>query len=80
MAAHSNADSHNKRQVQGILTMQEEEEDGDKAIQLLQQTLLLWWMLFPLEEIMTLLKEVHFRVFLSLNSMSWSIHFLVPKS
>jgi hypothetical protein len=42
MAAHSNADSHNKLQVQGILTMQEEEEeeeeeeDGNKAIQLLQ--------------------------------------------
>jgi len=34
MAAHSNADSHNKLQVQGILTMQEEEEeDGNKAIQ-----------------------------------------------
>ncbi len=25
---------------------------------LMQQTLLLWWMLFPLEKIMTLLKEV----------------------
>jgi hypothetical protein len=42
MAAHSNADSHNKLQVQGILTMQEEEEeeeeeeDGNKAIHLLQ--------------------------------------------
>jgi hypothetical protein len=43
MAAHSNADSHNKLQVQGILPMQEEEEeeeeeeeDGNKAIQLLQ--------------------------------------------
>jgi hypothetical protein len=43
MAAHSNADSHNKLQIQGILTMQEEEEeeeeeeeDGNKAIHLLQ--------------------------------------------